>query len=71
MSNLKLCLKHKQEPNQSHFAEHNCDYCKQQERLKTAMEIIQDTACVGVDFGHGEYNLSNETIYKARRFLSE
>ena len=25
---LKLCLKHKQEENHSHFAEENCDYCK-------------------------------------------
>lgn len=26
--NLKLCLKHKQEQNKSHYSEHNCDYCK-------------------------------------------
>lgn len=25
---LKLCLAHKQEPNQSHFDPTNCDYCK-------------------------------------------
>lgn len=25
---LNLCYKHRQEPNHSHFAEHNCDYCK-------------------------------------------
>jgi len=25
---LKLCHKHRQEPNQSHFAESNCDYCR-------------------------------------------
>jgi hypothetical protein len=25
---LNLCLKHQQEGNRSHFAEHNCDYCK-------------------------------------------
>jgi hypothetical protein len=26
--NLRLCKKHQQERNHSHFAEHNCDYCK-------------------------------------------
>lgn len=25
---LKLCLKHQQERNRSHFSESNCDYCK-------------------------------------------
>ena len=25
---LHLCLKHQQEQNRSHYAEHNCDYCK-------------------------------------------
>lgn len=37
--NLKLCVKHKQERNQSHYSEHNCDHCKLQaevERLKVA-----------------------------------
>lgn len=24
---LKLCFKHRQEPNRSHYAEHNCDHC--------------------------------------------
>lgn len=24
---LKLCYKHRQEPNHSHYSEHNCDYC--------------------------------------------
>jgi len=42
---LKLCLKHKQEPNQSHFAECNCDYCKalsKEERLTAAITILLD-----------------------------
>jgi hypothetical protein len=25
---LNLCMEHKQENNQSHFANHNCDHCK-------------------------------------------
>lgn len=36
---LKLCYTHRQERSQSHYAEHNCDYCKlQQEKdwFKTA-----------------------------------
>lgn len=30
---LDLCLKHKQEANQSHFSEHNCDFCKVKKEL--------------------------------------
>jgi hypothetical protein len=25
--NLKLCFKHQQEQDRSHYSEHNCDYC--------------------------------------------
>ncbi len=35
---LKLCGKHKQEANQSHYAEHNCDYCKLQNQRTDAAE---------------------------------
>lgn len=28
MKRLELCENHKQEWKQSHYAEHNCDYCK-------------------------------------------
>lgn len=31
---LKLCYKHRQEQNRSHFAEHNCDHCKALARIK-------------------------------------
>ena len=31
---LHLCLKHQQEQNRSHYAEHNCDYCKLTEKVK-------------------------------------
>ena len=31
--NLHLCLKHKQEKNQSHYSEHNCDYCNLENQL--------------------------------------
>lgn len=36
--NLDLCLTHKQEWKQSHFAEHNCDFCKLQAELKLVHE---------------------------------
>jgi hypothetical protein len=26
-SHLKLCLKHQQEEQRSHYSKHNCDYC--------------------------------------------
>lgn len=34
--NLNLCLKHQQERNGSHYAEHNCDHCKLEEQLKVS-----------------------------------
>lgn len=40
--NLHLCKKHKQEINQSHYAEHNCDYCKQEKKAQDANIIIQE-----------------------------
>ena len=30
---LKLCKKHQQEQNRSHFAEHNCDYCNLEKQV--------------------------------------
>jgi hypothetical protein len=33
MKELNLCLGHKQEWRQSHYAEHNCDYCKAQKLI--------------------------------------
>lgn len=38
--NLNLCLDHKQEWKQSHYAKENCDYCKLQKQLDTAMQAI-------------------------------
>ena len=35
---LKLCFKHRQEPNHSHYSEKNCDYCKLQAQLLTTNE---------------------------------
>ena len=32
--NLKLCVKHRQEVNKSHYSEKNCDHCKLLEELK-------------------------------------
>lgn len=32
---LDLCVNHKQEWKHSHFAEHNCDYCKALEVIKS------------------------------------
>lgn len=34
MDNLNLCIEHKQEWEQSHYAEHKCDYCKAQAEFK-------------------------------------
>jgi hypothetical protein len=41
MSGLKLCKEHQQEPNQSHFAPDNCDYCKLQ---KSATKLAKALA---------------------------
>jgi hypothetical protein len=32
---LNLCFAHRQEKHQSHYAEHNCDYCKAINELPT------------------------------------
>jgi hypothetical protein len=50
--NLCLCLDHKQEEYQSHYADENCDYCKLEEALaimtaesdkyRAALETIRD-----------------------------
>ena len=33
-TNLRLCLKHKQEKNHSHYDEINCQYCQAIKRIK-------------------------------------
>lgn len=40
--NLDLCKDHKQEWKQSHYAEHNCDYCKLEKQLEMAVWRIKD-----------------------------
>jgi hypothetical protein len=37
---LFLCLKHQQESQRSHYAEHNCDYCKAVARNLKLVESI-------------------------------
>jgi hypothetical protein len=40
-NHLHLCPKHKQECNHSHYAEHNCDYCKLLEENKRLADICE------------------------------
>lgn len=35
---LRLCKKHQQEPNRSHYSSHNCDYCKLEAELAKTKE---------------------------------
>lgn len=37
-NNLNLCLGHKQEWKQSHYAEHNCDYCRLEKECENLRE---------------------------------
>jgi hypothetical protein len=43
VENLNLCIRHQQERNGSHFAEHNCDHCHVLKELKTARQSVRDT----------------------------
>jgi transposase-like protein len=36
---LNLCLKHKQEDNQSHYSDHNCHYCQLKIKLAQQQRI--------------------------------
>lgn len=40
-SHLDLCINHKQEWKHSHFAEHNCDYCKALEVIKALTQRLE------------------------------
>ena len=49
MKRLNLCKGHKQEENQSHFAEHNCDYCKllkQYEEALIKLRALEDVKAI-------------------------
>lgn len=37
--NLHLCARHQQEAKHSHYAEHNCDYCKLEKQLEAAYQF--------------------------------
>lgn len=41
MKNLELCKGHKQEWKQSHYAEHNCDYCKLEKQIEISVGLIK------------------------------
>ena len=40
MNNLNLCLDHKQEWKQSHYASHNCDHCKLQKENEELKHLL-------------------------------
>jgi len=71
-TNLSLCLEHKQEWKQSHYAEHNCDHCKLEKRLRDAEqqsdELLQVAIKVKADLRRMGFQNStlNDAIAKAQ-----